>query len=213
MPVIHYAGQVGATLNLLYEQASRMSLPADAPLHHKVAWALLRLSVDHATSIVSNFHVHDTTLAGSPFALLRPLNDVFKRGAWFTLCATEADAEAFMSDAEKLPSPKEMVNALEAQKPFLNSPIFTLQHDNLRNRLHGFTHGGREIVSAYLTEHGVGAGFREADVYEVLDHAEAMAMLAVQLLAMVAGEHDPDTAMSVIDIVSAMQQTKDRIAR
>ena len=213
MPVIHYAGQVGASITVLYQQASRMSLPADAPLHHKVAWALLRLSVDHATSIVSNFHVHDTSLAGSPFAMLRPLNDVFKRGAWFALCATEADAEAFMSDAEKLPSPKEMVDALEAQKPFRDSPIFTLQHNNVRNRFHGFTHGGREIVSAYLTEHGVGAGFREDDVYEVLDHAETMAMLAVQLLGMVAGERDPDTAMSVIDFVIGMQRTKDRVAR
>jgi hypothetical protein len=213
MPVIHYAGQVGATLNLLYEQASRMSLPADAPLHHKVAWALLRLSVDHATSIVSNFHVHDTTLAGSPFALLRPLNETFKRGAWFALCAIEADADAFMGEGEKLPSPKEIVAALEGRLPFSASPFFTKQYQNVGTKFHGFTHGGREIVSAYLTEHGVGAGFREDDVYEVLDHAEALAMLAVQVQAMVAGEHEPDTAMSVIDVVTGMPQTKDRVAR
>ena len=98
MTVQIYAAEVAATLNYIGPLASRLELPAGIPDKFRISWALLRLTFDHAASIASNFYYHGIELAGSPFALLRPMNEALKRGTWFAFCATDAETADFIAN-------------------------------------------------------------------------------------------------------------------
>jgi hypothetical protein len=161
-----------------------------------VAWALLRLAYDHAASIVSIFHHHGTELAGSPFALMRPMNEAFKRGTWFALCATDEETDDFVAN-DRIPK-RNLASEIERHPPFDTLPMFSEQYANAWRKFHSFTHGGSQIVGAYTLGHGIGAAFPEADVIKALDHAEAIAVTVVAVMCMVAENFDPESARASI---------------
>jgi hypothetical protein len=206
--VQEHAAQVAATLNQIGVQGSRLELPAGVPDRLRVAWALLRLTFDHAASISSNFYNHGTELAGSGFALLRPMNEALKRGTWFGFCATDAETATFIQDDEL---PRRNLSAdIEQHAPFDQFPMFSQQYLNAWDKFHSFTHGGSQIVGAYTMGHGVGAAFPEQDIIRVLDHAEAVAMMAIHVMSMICGEFHPDLARDVQNELLKVQPAAER---
>lgn len=205
-----YAAQVAATLNQAGAQASRLSIPPGSPDRFRVAWALLRLAFDHAASISSLFYHHGEELAGSPFALLRPMNEALRRGAWIGLCASDEAVQAFIDD-DDLPPGKTMVADLEHIEPFDSYPIFSQQFANAWTKFHSFTHAGNQMVGAYTMGHGIGPSFPVEDIFKVLDHAEAIAMMVVQTMVMVAGHFDPAVAHEVLDELNRIDKARDRL--
>lgn len=206
-----YASQIAATLNLAGVQASRLSVPAGATERERVAWALLRLAFDHAAAISSLFYHHEGELAGPAFALLRPMNEALRRGTWIAFCASDAAVQKFIDDDE-LPPGKSMVADIEKIEPFDKFPMFSQQYANAWDKFHSFTHAGIQMVGAYTMGHGIGAAFPEENIRDVLDHAEAVAMLVVQVLVMIAGDHDPDLAHDVLDQLNKIEKARDRLA-
>ena len=196
MSIEAYAARIAGNLNTAGQAASRLHLPETTPYRFRVAWALLRLAYDHAASIVSNFHHHGGELAGSPFALMRPMNEAFKRGAWFALCATDEETDDFVAN-DRVPQ-RNLAREIERHPPFDRLPMFSEQYANAWSKFHSFTHGGSQIVGAYTLGHGIGAAFPEADVIKALDHAEAIACTVVMVMCMVGENFDPENAHAAI---------------
>lgn len=206
-----YAAQVAANLNRVGRAASKLSFPGDAPERFRIAWALLRLTFDHAAAMSSLFHHHGTDLAGPPFALLRPMNEAFKRGTWFALCATDEETQTFI-DSDVLPK-KRLAEEIEKHEPFSNFPMFTEQHKAAWEKFHSFTHGGIQMVAAYTLGHGIGPAFPEEDIKKVLDHAEAVAIMAAQVMVMIAGEHEALVANGVLDDLQDIVPTRQLVGQ
>lgn len=204
MTVQVYAVEAAATLNYIGSLASRLELPAGILDKFRISWALLRLTFDHAASITSNFHYHGIELAGSPFALLRPMNEALKRGTWFAFCATAAETADFIA-YDRIPK-RNIALEIEKHPPFDRFPIFTQQYQNAWERFHSFTHGGNQVVGAYTMGHGIGPAFPEKDVFLVLDHAEGIAVTAVHVMCMIAGEFVPDIAKETLAALKKSQQ-------
>lgn len=205
-----YAAEVAATLNYVGPLASRLKLPAGIPDKFRISWALLRLTFDHAASIASNFHYHGIELAGSPFALLRPMNEALKRGTWFAFCATDAETADFIAN-DRIPK-RNIAEEIEKHPPFDQFPIFTKQYQSAWDRFHSFTHGGNQVVGAYTMGHGIGPAFPEEDVFKVLDHAEGIAVTAIHVMCMIAGEFTPDVAMATLADLEKVTTARERIA-
>jgi len=212
MSIQHHAAQVHHSFFALQGLALRLTLPEHSSKHHRVAWALLRLAFDHSVSITDNFYHHGSSRAGLPFALLRPMNDAMKRGAWFALCATEQQAVDFL-DCETLPKQSTIVESLENCSPFNSSPFFSQQFEVARTKFNDFTHGGKVVVGAYLSGHGIGAAFSERDVHEILSYVEVVAMVAVQVMANVGAQYDPEIADQVIIAIGNMDWSGHQLPR
>ena len=172
--------------------ASGLQLPANVPAQCRVAWALMRLSFDHATAIIDLFLDHGRELAGSSYALLRPMNEVFKRGTWFAFCATEDETQDFIEN-DRVPS-RNLAAEIEEHPPFNQYPMFTNVFENNWTQFHSFTHGGMHVVDAYTAGGEIGAAFSDAEIRSVIDHAESIAFNVVHVMCMVVSRFDLDAA-------------------
>ena len=209
-PTQEYARHIAGTLNAVGKQASRLSLPAGVPDNLRIAWAQLRLAFDHTAAITSLFHYHDSELAGPAFALLRPMNEAFKRGTWMAFCATNSECQTFIA-SDKLPK-RNLAAEIEQHPPFDQFPMFTKQYEAAWDRFHSFTHAGIQMVGAYTMGHGIGSAFPEQDIRMVLDHAEAVASMVVQVMVMIAGDFDPGVASEVLDRIQEIEPVRKRLA-
>jgi len=195
-PIQDYAKRIAGTLNAAGMLASRLSLPAGLPDKYMVAWTLLRVSFDHAASINSLLYHHGIELSGSAFALLRPMNEALKRGAWIALCATDDQVQTFVTK-DRLPKVN-LAEQIEQVPPFDEFPLFSKQHANAWDKFHSFTHAGSQMVGAYTQGKSVGPAFPPELIIEVLNHTEAIAMMVVQIMVMISGDFDPDLGHSVL---------------
>jgi len=125
MIVERHATRVIASIDVIAAQGSELALPGHLPDRFRIGWALLRASLDHATAIAVLLSRHDGALAGSACALLRPMNEAFKRGTWFLLCASEAETEAFLRE-DTMPR-RNLAADIERIPPFDRFPIFSAQ--------------------------------------------------------------------------------------
>jgi len=205
MTIKERAGRISTTRDRAGELGARLVLPKGVPDKYAVAWALLRIAFDHGSSIIFNFMNHGPELAGSPFALLRPMNEALKRGTWFAFCATNEETQDFIHN-DNLPK-RNLAKEIERHPPFDRFHIFTAQYDNAWAKLHSFTHGGAQAVGAYWSGGEVGANFREEDIYHALDHTEAILVLTVHVMCMIAGEFDPESARVVLGDLEKIEPT------
>jgi len=196
MSIEDYAAQVARTLNQAGAVASDLELPANVADRYRIAWALLRLTFDHAASIASNFHYHGRELAGSPFALMRPMNEALKRGTWFAFCATDEQTQDFIR--RDIVPRRDLAADIEQHPPFNQFPVFSRQYANAWGKFHSFTHGGAQVVGAYTMGGEIGPAFPDRDIYSVIEHAEAIAVMAVHVMCMIAGEFHPETTRAAL---------------
>jgi len=184
------------TLNAAAVLANRLSLPAGLPDKYMVAWTLLRISFDHAASINSLLYHHGIELSGSAFALLRPMNEALKRGAWIALRATDDQVQMFVTK-DQLPKIN-LAAEIEQIPPFDEFPLFSKQYANAWDKFHSFTHAGSQMLGAYTQGENIGPAFAPELIIEMLNHVEAIAMMVVQVMVMIAGDFDPDLALAVL---------------
>lgn len=189
--------EVNEALNRAGEIRGGLQLAEHATLAHRIAVALLTAAYDDARSATLLIGNYAPDLVGSALSLVRPMNEKFRRGCWFFLGATEAQAQAFM-DRDELPNTRVMVAAIEAEEPFKCFPIFTRQFQNGIEHLHSFTHGGNKIAIPYLATNEIGASYQDDDVINALESIEAIALTSVLVTIMVAGESSPEIAGGVL---------------
>jgi len=196
------AAKISERLVTFGEALRGLSLPGLMPDRHIISLALSRASIDDAGAIIELVRAHGDTFAGPAFTLLRPMNEKAKRAAWFAFCATDDDAKRF-NDRDEMPR-GDLTKAIEAIAPFNQYPVFSKQYANAWEKFHSFTHGGRQLVGAYRMGSAIGAAFPPKDIVSMLDHVEGMAVMSAQLIAMVAGEYEPEQAHRLLGELSAI---------
>lgn len=212
MDIREYAAQVAVNINKIGKKVSMLEIPAGHSDRYRISWALLRLAMDHGASITSNLHHHGPDLAGSAFALLRPMNEAFKRGTWFGLCATDKHTERFIQ-YDEVPSQRKLTEDIEKIPPFDRFPMFTGVFNNAWEKFHSFTHGGVQAVGAYTRGGSIGASFHEEHLHAALDHVEAVYVTAGHVMCMICGEFDPDLAQRVLSSIEDITPTRRRDSR
>lgn len=212
MTISSHASEITTTLQEAGELAARLELPAGLPDRYWVSWALLRLSFDHARSIASLLEHHDIELAGSAFALLRPMNEALKRGTWFGLCATDEQTDRFI-ESGKLPGGADLTKDIERRPPFDKFRIFSGLHENASHKLHDFTHGGVQMAGAYVAgTDGIGSSYQASDVISVLNHAEGVGIQSVHVMVMVCGLLNAERAREVLAELEKVTAANQRLS-
>lgn len=212
MDIRDYAALVAVNLNKVSRAVAKLETPAGDSQRFRVSWALLRLAMDHGASITSNLHHHGPELAGSAFALLRPMNEAFKRGTWFGFCADDTQTQRFI-EHDKVPPARTLTEAIERIPPFDAYPMFTGVFENAWKKFDSFTHGGVQAVGAYTRGGSIGASFREEDLRAALDHVEAVFVTAGHVMCMICGEFAPELAQSVLTALEDVSPTQHSAAR
>lgn len=191
MTIQAHAAKVAASLHQAGALASKLRMPAETPDRYVISWALLRMSYDHAASIVSLIHHHGAELAGSAFALTRIMDEAQLRGAWFALHASDDDAKFFLTkdafpktSAGRRRTVEDLIGEIEQHEPFDRMKPYSKLYENAWKKLNSFTHSGAQQVGAYTQAAGLGASFKEEDIHALLDHAEAMAINAVLVMTL-----------------------------
>ncbi|WP_448670462.1 DUF6988 family protein [Pseudoxanthomonas mexicana] len=205
-----YAAHIAATLNQFAAQGTRLSIPAGLPDRYQVVWAELRFAFDNAAAITSLLHHHGAEFAGPAFALLRPMNEALKRGTWIAFCASDDEIHKFVTE-DVLPK-RNLAADIEKIPPFDQFPMFSQQYVNAWDKFHSFTHAGSQIVGAYTMGEGIGPAFPENDIRAMLDHVEAIACMAIQVMVMIAGDFDRDRANEVLTELDRIKPANTRLA-
>ena len=129
-------------------------------------------------------------LYGSAFALVRPTYETFVRGLWIWQCATEKQIQkivekdrmgglyTLVSDIEKLKNTKYLGQVLNEIKKRHGKPF------------NSFTHTGFHQIVRRNTQEHIESNYDKHEIGRIIEFADALALLAVLMLAGLAGSND-----------------------
>jgi len=186
------AHQVQALQTRFADWAMQVPMPPDvAPDRHHIGYQEFGLSFHHSLSIVSLLKQHGPELAASAFALVRPLYETLQRGWWFTLCATNSQAERFVNDDQFVGgSLVQVAAAIDARPPFAGTGFFSRFAQEEWNLYHSFTHGGRAALAMYGHRPNLDPDFDTDVLLTLLDNVNRMAAVATMGMCWVCGIYD-----------------------
>jgi hypothetical protein len=150
------------------------TLPGDLRARARASAACLSIAQEHHHGIVE---LLASSLYPSAFALVRPMFEAYIRGEWLALCATDNCVKRFM-DGKDPPSPRVMVEALEATEGFESKRISTIRNASW-DALCGFTHTGGNHVQRWQSGDAIEPCYQRTEVLEVLRFAEIILTLSV----------------------------------
>ena len=149
----------------------------------RIAASLYHLSIEHSTGI----HVlvkHD--VVGSAFALSRPQNEAYFRGAWYQLCASEKQVSDFLRSGTP-PKFGKLLEDLEKKDPYCGDSLARMKNEVLHN-LNDFTHGGTIQVKARNTRDEIVQRYKPEHIAGLLASSAVSALLAGVGIAFVADD-------------------------
>ncbi|MDH5824196.1 hypothetical protein QFW77_14540 [Luteimonas sp. RD2P54] len=192
-PILDHAKQVQALQVRLAELAMQVPMPPEAaPDRHHIGYQEFGLAFHHALSIVSLVNHHETELAASAFALVRPMYETLQRGWWFTLCASDAQAARLIDDDAFVGgSLTQVAAAIDVQPPFQNTEFFSRFAQEEWNLYHSFTHGGRAALAVYGHRPNLDPDFDPGTIVALLDNAARMSAVAALGMCWVCGHYEP----------------------
>ena len=139
----------------------------------RIVASLYHLSIEHYTGI----HVlvkHD--VVGSAFALSRPQNEAYFRGAWYQLCASEKQVSDFLRGGTPQKFGK-LLEDLEKKDAYRGDSLMRMKNEVLRN-LNDFTHGGAIQVKARNTPDEIAQRYKAEHIADLLASSAVSALLA-----------------------------------
>ena len=135
--------------------------------------SLYHLSIEHATGI----HVLvERDVVGSAFALSRPQNEAYFRGAWYQWCASEKQVSDFLRDGTP-PKLGKLLEELEKKDAYRGGSLTRIKTKGLRN-LNDFTHGGATQVNARNTSDEIVQRYKAEHIADLLASSAVSALLA-----------------------------------
>jgi hypothetical protein len=115
-------------------------------------------------------------LNAAAFALLRLEVEAYMRGVWLAHCATDAEVDAIIKDAQP-PSVDVMLAAIEAL-PTFSSKVLSGMKDANWQAMCSYTHTGGLQVQRLNTGEGIASRHSVEEIDEVLRAANMFAVLA-----------------------------------
>ena len=152
--------------------------------------ALLHLSLEHFGAIAV---LLDHNLSASAVSLLRLQYEALVRAMYFFHCASEGEAESFMSGKEP-PKIKEMISGLE-DKPGFKSGFLSRVHAREWKSMNSYTHGGSEQMIRRYADGSLANHFTDSDKVGLIKAAKATALMVATHAAIVYGT--PDLAKEI----------------
>lgn len=149
----------------------------------RVAITLHQLCIEHHTGIHT---LIDNGVIGSALALFRPQFEAFVRGAWYHQCADEIRLTGFITEAEKPPKIRSMIEDLEKTVTFDNGVLGKLVHQNW-TYWNDLTHGGAIQVKARNSENEIVPSYKPGQIANILDSSAKLSMIAGIGIAQVVG--------------------------
>lgn len=205
-PIIARALEVEALQVRLAELSMQLPMPPEeAPDRHHLGYQEFGLSFHHALSVVSLLKGHDTELAASAFALVRPMYETLQRGWWFTLCASDEQAARMVDDDVFVGgSLTAVAAAIDARPPFLGTGFFSGHAQEDWNLYHSFTHGGRAALAMYGNRPHLNPDFDLEVILTLLDNAASMSAVAAMGMCWACGVFNPEAVDPIYLQVLAM---------
>lgn len=191
-PIFARADEVQALQAHLAELSMQLPMPPEeAPDRHHLGYQEFGLSFHHALSIVLLLKSHDTELAASAFALVRPMYETLQRGWWFTLCASDAQAARMVDDDVFVGgSLTQVAAAIDTRPPFLGTAFFSRHAQEDWNLFHSFTHGGRAALAMYGNRPNLNPDFDIEVIFSLLDNAARMSAVAAMGMCFACSPYD-----------------------
>ena len=146
----------------------------------RVSISLHHLCIEHHTGIHT---LVDQTVFGSAFALFRPQFEAYVRGAWYQLCATEAQVTKFLNGNNPPPINTQIAD-LESKGGFDGGSLSRMKAQ-VWNNLNDFTHGGSTQVKARNTREEVVQSYKPEHVAGLLTASATISLLAAVGIAAV----------------------------
>lgn len=205
-PIVARAAQVQTLQVRLAELSMLIPLPPEqAPDRHHLGYQEFGLSFQHALAIAALVKNHGTELTASAFALARPMLETLQRGWWFTTCASDAQAQAFIeSDTFPIRQLVEVGRAVDAVQPFVGTGYFTQLNQAEWNTFHSFTHGGIFALDAYGNRPNLRPDYDPEKILAVLDNAQRMCGMAALGMAWIGRIYEPDRTAPLYEAVLAL---------
>jgi hypothetical protein len=148
-------------------------LPFPASERHRIAGACFTVALEHHHAIVILLRER---LNGSAFALVRNVYETYVRGVWFLHCATDKELSAFINNDE-LPKIGVMLDAIE-KVPEFSAGTLTKVKASSWNAMCSYAHTGALQVQRWNTSDAIESRHSVEEIEEVLQHTNAVAMLA-----------------------------------
>jgi hypothetical protein len=171
----------------IWEHLDGQELPVVNPRSLLVA-SFLTLALEHYSAVVV------LTRAGwsaSAFAMIRPIYEAYIRGRWLQYCASELELSS-VSDREKFPRIKVMVDAIEVAAPEEKSSLrrLTGHHQAAWDSMNSYTHGGQKQILNRITWRKVQSNFSDEQVIAALKIASAYGLLISTAVSLLLGRDE-----------------------
>lgn len=204
--IVERAVQVQALQVQVANLAMQVPTPPDHALDsHHIGYQEFGLSFHHALALTSLVKIHGNELAASAFALARPMLETLQRGWWFTTCATEAQARAFIEgDAFPIRQVTDVGRAVDALAPFDGTGYFTSLNQAEWNAYHSFTHGGLMALDAYGNRPNLRPDYAPDRILALLDNAQRMSGMAALGMAWIGLMYEPELTKPIYDAINEL---------
>lgn len=181
--LIRRVGSSGELINWLDDQIGEFGVPGG--LRPAVALACNDLVRQHHRAIVK---LLGEGLYASGSALLRVMFETYVRGVWLYRCADDNQLRRFKKDRLILPIAK-AIEQVEQLDDFSGGVLSGVKQAQW-NQFCSFTHGGVEAIGRQLNSGTVEPNFHVGEVLDILDHIDAVAMLAAMQFALLKGDQE-----------------------
>lgn len=123
-------------------------------------------------------------LYGSAFALARPIYEALVRGLWIWQCATDEQIQKIIKKDEIKPSFRELVeNIEEKENPKIVGQVLNEVRKRHWKSLSSLTHTGWLQIERRNTKEHIESNYDENEIEHIVGFADALALLAVLMLA------------------------------
>jgi hypothetical protein len=179
-----------SSLNAAESLVERLALKIEglefpASDRNRLAAACFHQALEHHEAIVV---LARRRLFGSMMALVRPMFEIYIRGIWLNLCASNTDLEKFQNG--KLDRKfAELINDIESHDGYSVGVLSDVKKSSWR-AMNDYTHGGALQVIRRITPDSIASDYTDKQILEVLEFAGAVGYWATSEVALLARRED-----------------------
>jgi hypothetical protein len=157
---------------------------------NRLAAACFHQALEHHEAIVVLVR---RKLFGSVMALVRPMFEIYIRGVWSHVCASDADLEKFQKCKVRREF-AEFVSDIESHEGY-NVGVLSRVKKRSWPAMNDYTHGGPLQVIRRITPDSIASQYSDEQISEVVAFAGAVGYWATSEVALFAGREDIATEL------------------
>ena len=160
-------------------------LPFKTNLRSQLGLGCLDVALEHHGAVVL---LVSKSIHASAFALVRLLFEAYIRGEWLLECASDEQLEQFKADRLKRKF-GQMIEDLESRKAF-NNGVLSKAKKASWEWMNSLTHTGYQQVARRNIPDGIAPNYKNEEVLQILDFADAVAIMSVIGIAAITGKEE-----------------------